>query len=155
MDHKPNVLFLCTGNSARSQMAEGLLRHRAGDQYNALSAGTSPKTLNPLAVQVMNEIGIDISQQRSKDLVEFLGKVAIPHLVVVCGNAAETCPRVWPGVMTREFWNLDDPAAATGSEEVRLDVFRESRDEIDRRIRNWLRDHHADAAFSQADATQR
>src|SRR6266576_614794 len=92
-DHmaKPKVLFLCTGNSARSQMAEGYLRHVAGDEFEPLSAGVEPKELNPLAVEAMREIGIDISQQKSKDVIGFLGQY-IPYVVTVCDNAKQRCP---------------------------------------------------------------
>ena len=91
LSSKPKVLFLCTGNSARSQMAEGYLRHVAGDEFEPLSAGIEPKGLNPLAVEAMNEIGIDISHQNSKDVVSFLGQY-IPYIVTVCDNARERCP---------------------------------------------------------------
>ncbi|HKR95819.1 MAG TPA: arsenate reductase ArsC, partial [Candidatus Angelobacter sp.] len=94
---KTKVLFLCTGNSARSQMAEGLLRHYAGDEYEVFSAGTNPVRLNPLAVQAMREIGIDISQQRSKNVTEFHG-MDIPYVITVCDRAKESCP-IFPGTI--------------------------------------------------------
>jgi arsenate reductase len=125
---KPKVLFLCTGNSGRSQMAEGYLRHVASDRYEALSAGVEPKGLNPLAVQAMREIGIDISQQRSKDVVTLLGQ-HIPYVVTVCDNANERCP-IFPGAWKRLHWSLEDPAAAQGTYEERLAVFRRIRDQI-------------------------
>ena len=129
---KPKVLFLCTGNSARSQMAEGYLRHVAGDQFEPLSAGIEPKGLNPLAVEAMNEIGIDISHQNSKDVVSFLGQY-IPYIVTVCDNARERCP-IFPRSFKFLHWSFDDPAAAQGSREEKLAVFRRVRDEIAHRI---------------------
>jgi len=145
---KPGVLFLCTGNSARSQMAEGLLRAHGGDLFTAHSAGTEPKGLNPLAVQAMQELGIDISQQRSKGVAEFLGKTPVRHLVIVCGDADERCPGTWPGVATREFWPFEDPAAATGTHEQRLAAFREIRDQIEARLLPWLEANRSAASTS-------
>lgn len=139
MADKPMILVLCTGNSARSQMAEGFLRTRNSDHFTAASAGTEPKSeVHPMAVRVMKEIGIDISGQRPKDLKEFLGKAAVRHVLIVCDNAQQSCPRVWPGAFTRDFMPFDDPAAATGSEAERLEVFRRVRDEIDAALRAWL-----------------
>jgi arsenate reductase len=129
---KVKVLFLCTGNSARSQMAEGYLRHVAGDRFEPLSAGIEPKGLNPLAIEAMQEIGIDISQQQSKDVVSFLGQY-IPYIVTVCDNARERCP-IFPRTFKFLHWSFDDPAAASGSREENLAVFRRVRDEIAHRI---------------------
>ncbi len=125
---KAKVLFLCTGNSARSQMAEGYLRHAAGDRYEALSAGIAPKGLHPLAVEAMREIGIDISQQTSKDVVTLLGQ-HIPYVVTVCDNAKERCP-IFPGTWKFLHWSFEDPAAAEGSHEAKLAVFRRVRDQL-------------------------
>jgi len=134
-----NVLFLCTGNSCRSQMAEGLLRHHAGDRFNVYSAGTDPaERVHPLAVQVMSELGIDISNQRPKGVKEYLGKLQIRYLIIVCGGADESCPRVFPGVLHRLFWPFDDPAQLTGDDDEVLAGFRRVRDEIDQRLREWL-----------------
>src|SRR5262249_19755059 len=119
---KSKVLFLCTGNSARSQMAKGLLRHIEGDRYEALSAGTNPSMLNPLAVQVMRELGIDIARQRSKSVQEFDG-VPVQYVITVCSNAREQCP-VFPAVVESSHWDLDDPASAQGDNEQRLAAFR-------------------------------
>jgi len=135
---KPNILILCTGNSARSQMAEGLVRKHAGHMFDVYSAGTSPKPVNPLAVRAMAEIGVDISGQRSKDLGEYLGTLPVRHLLIVCSNAQSSCPAVWPGVLTRTYWNLEDPAAAQGTDDEKLQVFRESRDDLEERIVKWL-----------------
>lgn len=125
---KPKVLFLCTGNSARSQMAEGYLRHVLPEDYNALSAGIEPKGLNPLAVEVMGEIGIDISRHKSKDVVSLLGQ-HIPYVVTVCDNAKERCP-IFPGTWKFLHWSFEDPASASGSHDDRLAVFRRVRGEI-------------------------
>lgn len=129
---KAKVLFLCTGNSARSQMAEGYLRYVAGDRFECLSAGIEPKGLNPLAAEVMREIGIDISHQKSKDVSILLGQ-PIPYVITVCDNAKERCP-VIPGAYRLWHWSIEDPAAAQGSREEKLAVFRRVRDEITRRI---------------------
>lgn len=129
---KPKVLFLCTGNSARSQMAEGYLRHVAGDLFEPLSAGIEPKGLNPLAVEVMSEIGIDISHHKSKDVVGFLGQ-AVPYVITVCDNAREHCP-IFPRTYKFLHWSFDDPAAARGPREEMLAVFRRVRDEIAHQI---------------------
>lgn len=133
---KPKVLFLCTGNSARSQMAEGYLRHVAGDEFEALSAGVEPKGLNPLAVEAMKEIGIDISQQKSKDVTSLLGQ-AIPYVITVCDHAKQRCP-IFPHTYKVLHWSLDDPADAVGSYEQKIAVFRRVRDEIRQRIEQEL-----------------
>jgi arsenate reductase (thioredoxin) len=129
---KPKVLFLCTGNSARSQMAEGYLRHAASDRYEALSAGIEPKGLNPLAVEAMAEIGIDITHQKSKDVGLFLGQY-IPYIITVCDNAREKCP-IFPRTYKFLHWGFDDPAEAKGTHEERLAVFRRVRDGLIRKI---------------------
>src|SRR5437879_1769377 len=125
---KPKVLFLCTGNSARSQMAEGYLRHVAGDRYEVLSGGIEPKGLNPLAIEAMREIGIDISQQESKDVVSFLGQ-HIPYVVTVCDSAKQRCP-IFPRTYKFLHWSIEDPATAMGTHEEKMAVFRRIRDEI-------------------------
>jgi len=131
---KPVVLFLCTGNSARSQMAEGLLRHKAGDRYEAASAGTEPASaVKPLAIEAMREIGIDIAAQRPKSVALYLGRLPARHLIIVCDGAQQKCPTTFPGVTTRDFWPIDDPAAA-GT----LQAFRSARDEISTRLDAWL-----------------
>ncbi|HTZ96025.1 MAG TPA: arsenate reductase ArsC [Terriglobales bacterium] len=129
---KPKVLFLCTGNSARSQMAEGLLRAMAGDRFEVLSAGTNPGGVNQLAIEAMQEIGIDISKHRSKNVNEFLGQ-PIEYVVTVCDRAKESCP-IFPGTYKFLSWSLDDPAAVTGTKEEKLQFFRRIRDEISRNI---------------------
>jgi arsenate reductase (thioredoxin) len=131
---QPKVLFLCTGNSARSQMAEGLLRSFSGDRFEVLSAGTNPVGVNPLAVEVMQEVGVDISRQYSKDVREFVGK-PIEYVITVCDRARESCP-IFPGTHKFLSWSLDDPAAVTGAKEEKLGAFRRSRDEIRKHIEN-------------------
>lgn len=130
---KPKVLFLCTGNSVRSQMAEGFLRRLAGDRFDVVSAGTKPGTLNPLAVQAMAELGIDISQQTSKNVDQFM-EVPMQYVVTVCDHARESCP-VFPAAVHLLHWSFEDPAAAQGSREEKLVVFRRIRDQIHLRIR--------------------
>jgi len=138
MPEKPLILVLCTGNSARSQMAEAFLRKYKGDRFAVGSAGTQPKSeVHPLSVRVMNEIGIDIGSQRPKDIKEFLGKQTVRHVLIVCDNANQNCPRIWPGTFSRTFMPFDDPAAATGCEAERLEAFRHARDEIERAMRLW------------------
>jgi len=132
------VLFLCTGNSARSQMAEAFLRKYGGDQFEAFSAGLEPKGLNPFTVQAMREVDIDVSEQKSKGVGEFLGKVLFQYLITVCDDAERNCPTTWPGVSKREHWSFEDPAAFEGSDEEKLAKFRQVRDQIETRIKTWL-----------------
>ena len=138
------ILFLCTGNSARSQMAEAFLRKYGGDQFEAHSAGLEPKGLNPLTVQVMQEVGIDISQQYSKGVGEYLGKVLFQALITVCDDAEKNCPSVWPGISKREHWSFEDPAAFQGTNEAKLAKFREVRDQIEARIQTWIKETQVD-----------
>ncbi len=133
---RPKVLFLCTQNSCRSQMAEGFLRHLAGDRFEAVSAGARAARVNPDAIRVMKEAGIDISAHRSKDASEFLGQ-HIAYVVRVCDRAKETCP-IFPGAIRYFDWGLDDPATAEGTEAERLAVFRRVRDEIERRVQEFV-----------------
>ena len=125
---KTKILFLCTHNSARSQMAEGLLRHLAGDRFEVYSAGTEATSVRPEAIAAMAELGVDISGQESKTLDRYLGE-PFDYVVTVCDDANEACP-VFPGAKNRLHWSFRDPSRATGSEEERLEVFREVRDEI-------------------------
>src|SRR5690349_7230401 len=118
--NKQKILFLCTGNSARSQMAEAFIHKHADDRFEAHSAGLEPKGLNPLTVKVMNEIGIDISGQTSKGIDTYLGKMHFHYLVTVCDDADKNCPTVWPGVNKRMHWSFQDPAAVEGPEEQKL-----------------------------------
>ncbi len=130
------VLVLCTGNSARSQMAEGLLRHQATGDLEVFSAGTAPSTVHPLAIRAMAEIGIDIADQRSKHLDEFRD-ASFDDVLTVCDSAAESCP-VFAGEARRTHWSLPDPAAVEGDETDQMESFRRVRDDLDRRLRRWL-----------------
>ena len=132
------VLFLCTGNSCRSQMAEAFLRKYGGDRFEAHSAGLEPKGLNPFSVQVMEEIGIDISDQTSKGVDIFLGKELFQYLITVCDHAEKNCPTVWPGVNHRMHWSFEDPATFEGTDTEKLVKFREVRDLIEKKIKEWL-----------------
>jgi arsenate reductase (thioredoxin) len=135
---KTAILFLCTGNSARSQMGEALLRKHAGDSFEVYSAGIEPKGMNPYTVRVMQEIGLDLSGQRSKSVSEYLGRVKFGYVITVCGDAEKNCPTIFLTVSNRYFWPFDDPAAAEGSDEEKLAQFRQVRDQIDQRIQAWL-----------------
>jgi arsenate reductase (thioredoxin) len=129
-------LFLCTHNSARSQMAEGLLRHLAGDSFEAHSAGTEATHVRPLAIRAMEEVGVDISGQESKTLERYLEE-PFDYVITVCDDANEACP-VFPGAKNRLHWSFEDPSRAEGSEEERLAVFRSVRDRIGERIEREL-----------------
>ena len=134
----PRVLFLCTHNSARSQMAEGFLRAMAGDRFEAGSAGTEKTSVNPLAIRAMAELGIDLGGHTSKVYAD----VEVPawdYLITVCDDANERCPWV-PGSVQRLHWSFPDPSRASGTEEERLVVFRRVRDQIQARLGDWLRD---------------
>lgn len=137
--NKKRVLFLCTGNSCRSQMAEGLLRHMAKDRFEAYSAGVKPITVNPLAIKVMAEIGINISKHRSKSAMEFIDQ-SFDYVITVCGNAQKTCP-VFPGEHEKIHWDIEDPAEAKGSEADKLPVFRKIRDDVKKNILAFLNKH--------------
>ena len=125
---KQRVLFICTHNSARSQMAEGLLRHLASERFEAFSAGTEATQVRPLAIKAMSELGIDISSQTSKTLERYLNE-PFNLVITVCDTAAEACP-IFPGAAQRLHWSFEDPAKATGSEDEQLAVYRRVRDEI-------------------------
>lgn len=134
---KPRVLFLCTGNSARSQMAEAWLRRLGGDHFHVNSAGLDPKGVHPLTVRVMEEAGFDMRAHYSKKLADFLNGPHFSYLITVCSSAEEKCP-VFPGMGQRLHWPLDDPAAAQGSEDEQLAAFRRARDEIGACVQEWL-----------------
>ena len=133
---KPKVLFVCTQNSCRSQMAEGLLRHDARDLFEVFSAGTKPSQVRPEAIAMMRELGIDISGHRSKSVEEFTGQ-HFDYVITVCDNAQESCP-VFPALTTRIHWSIEDPAAVEGSEAQRFEAFRRIRDELRRRVRDFI-----------------
>ena len=136
---KAKVLFLCTGNSARSQMAEAFLRKYAGDRFDVFSAGLEPQGINPFARKVMEEIGFDLSGHYSKDVSEFLGKTHFGYVITLCDHAESRCP-IFPGASIRLHWPFEDPAAFQGTEEQKLNKFREIRDQIRLRIESWLRE---------------
>ncbi len=131
------VLFLCTHNSSRSQMAEGLLRARGGTAYEVFSAGTEPRVVHPLAIKAMREIGIDLSAHRAKSLDAFRNQPAMDLVVTVCDEAAEVCP-YFPNARRQVHWGFPDPSQAQGSEEERLAVFRHVRDQIAAKIDQFL-----------------
>lgn len=130
------VLILCTGNSCRSQMAQGLFRHLSNGTYDAYSAGVSPTTVNPLAIRAMREIGIDISHYTSDSIDQYLNR-DFDLVITVCDNAKENCP-IFPGAKNTRHWPFEDPADAKGSEEERMRVFRKVRDQIRDQIANFL-----------------
>ncbi len=133
---KKRVLFLCTGNSCRSQLAEGLLRHYAGSRFDVFSAGTKPVRVNAKAVLVMRELGLDLASHRSKNVDEFAGQ-HFDYVITVCDNAKSACP-FFPGGGRRLHWPFDDPAHALGSNDEVLAVFRRVRDEIAEQIRRFV-----------------
>ncbi len=133
---KKRVIFICTGNSCRSQMGEGLLRHLAGDRFDVFSAGIKPGMVNPNAIKVMNEIGIDISQQTSDDVNKYIGE-EFDYIITVCDNAKESCP-IFPGSGKRIHWSFKDPADAVGSEEEVLNEFRTVRNQIKSTLEQFI-----------------
>lgn len=133
------VLFLCTGNSARSQMAEAFLRKFGGDRFEAYSAGLEPKGINPLTTKVMAEKEISLDGQWSKGVQEYLGKSHFNHVITVCAHAEENCPVVFLNMGEHLHWDFEDPAAFEGSDEAKLAKFREIRDQIEGRIETWVK----------------
>ena len=133
---RSRVLFLCSHNSARSQMAEGFLRHLTGDRFEVASAGTEATRVHPLAIRAMQEVGIDISAHRSKTVDGLLGD-PWEYVITVCDNANERCP-LFPGRTTRLQWSFEDPSQATGSDDQRIGAFRRVRDQIHARVSDWL-----------------
>jgi len=132
-----SVLFLCTGNSARSQMAEAFLRRFGDDAYDSFSAGIEPATLNPFTRRVMDEIGFDLAGHYSKNIKEFIDTVQFDYLITVCDDADQNCP-VFPGSGERIHWSFQDPAAFNGSEDETLNEFREVRDLIQEKVLSWV-----------------
>ena len=138
MSEMKRVLFLCTGNSARSQMAEAFMRMKGNDRFEARSAGLEPKGVNPFTIQVMEEIGYNMSAHTSKGVREFLGKEHFHYLITVCDHAENNCPSTWPGVNERIHWSFEDPAALEGTDEEKLTKFREIRDLIEKKVTGWI-----------------
>jgi arsenate reductase len=130
------VLFLCTHNAARSQMAEGMLRFLSGERFDVVSAGTEPGEVHPLAIRAMNEVGIDISAAYSKNVQAFVGQ-DFDYVITVCDRANESCP-IFPGDPERIHWSFPDPSAVGGSDEARMAAFRRVRDELRQRLRTWI-----------------
>jgi len=141
---RPRVLFMCSRNSARSQMAEAILRREAGDRYEVHSCGLRPDAIHPLTLAVLEEAGLDTSVLRSKDLGDYLGKTSIHHAIIVCEVANDHCPRLHPFALHVHYWPFPDPVATEGTEGERLEAFRSARDAIEERIRVWLRTETAD-----------
>jgi arsenate reductase len=136
---RPQVLFLCTHNTARSQMAEAFLKKHAGDRFEVYSAGFEPADINAFTRRVMEEAGLDLGGQYSKGVKEYLGKINFAFVIIVCARAEKTCPTAFPSIsQQRLFWPFEDPAAFEGTEAAKLAKFREIREQIDRRIRQWL-----------------
>lgn len=133
------VLFLCTGNSCRSQMAEALLRARGGKRFKVASAGVTPRAIPPLTLEVMRDAGIDIGNQQPKSVMKFIGKIHFDYLITVCSMAEEHTP-VFPGVTHRLHWPMDDPAEAKGTKAQKKKVFKRVRDQLDVKITGWLKD---------------
>ena len=140
---KIKVLFLCTGNSARSQMAEAFLRKHGGNEFEAYSAGLEPKGINPYTERVMEKVGINLSGQRSKHLKEYMGKVHFGYLITMCDEAEASCPTTFPGIGRRLRWLFEDPSAFSGPEDEKLAKFREVRDQVEQRIKTWLEEQKA------------
>lgn len=140
-DDQPNrerVLFLCTENSSRSQMAEVILKELAGDRFEVRSAGLAPNDVHPLTHEVLQERGFDTSELRSKGLAEFLGKESFRYAIIVCDRAAEACPRIFPFALQTLVWPFEDPALVSGPPRAQLVKFRQIRDQIETRLREWL-----------------
>ena len=137
---KANVLFICTGNSARSQMAEAFLKKYAAGEFAAYSGGLKAEGIHPLTKEVMEEVNIDLSDQESKKIKQFLGKKHFGFLITVCRNAEQNCP-TFPDVSTRLFWDIEDPRAFEGTRKEKLIKFREVRDEIKERVKNFINQH--------------
>jgi len=139
MERKTKVLFLCTGNSARSQMGEAMLRKYAGDRFEIHSAGLEPSVINPYTVRVLEEAGIDTSGQYAKPLSDYIGKVHFGYLITVCSKAEEKCP-IFPGMGVRLHWPFEDPAAFEGSDEEKMAKFRQIRDQIEAKVKEWVQE---------------
>lgn len=135
---KAKVLFLCTGNSARSQMAEAFLKKHGEDRYDAYSAGTEPKGINPYTGRVMGEVGENLSGQYSKHVEEYMGRIHFAYVITLCDEAEKSCPAIITGTVQILHWSFEDPAAFVGSDEEKLAKFREVRDGIEQRIKEWL-----------------
>jgi arsenate reductase len=150
---RTKVLFLCSGNSARSQMAEALLRHLAGDRFEVYSAGLDPKPIHPLTREVLAEAGIDMRGQRSKTLSEYLGRLSVRHAIIVCDAAADRCPALYPFAVDVHRWPFDDPAGWPGGPQAQRAKFREVRDALRARLELFVAAEDARAARGGPAAT--
>ena len=139
---KIKVLFICTGNSARSQMAEAFLKKHGGDQFEAYSAGTEPRDILPYTERVMGEVGISLSGHYSKHLKEYMGKINFAYVIILCEEAEKQCPTTFPGIVQRLHWSFEDPFTFSGSDEEKVKKFREVRDQIEQRVKSWLSEKH-------------
>lgn len=146
-EQSAGVLVLCTENFCRSQMAQAFLERHAGDRFPAYSAGSEPAAeVHPLTIRVMKEVGVDLSSRKPRHLDEYLGQVLIHSLITVCDSAARSCPAVWPGVQERLNWPFEEPAGFGGSDEQKLAKFREIRDAIEGKVKDWLDSQGAPSA---------
>ena len=136
---KQRVLFLCTHNAARSQMAEAFLHKHGGERFDVASAGLEPTAVHPMTIRVMNEVGLDISGQQVKGLDGFLGKTTVQIAIIVCESAQKNCPRIYPFAIQRLYWPFEDPAACNGTDAEQLQKFRDVRDQIEVKILEWLK----------------
>ncbi len=137
---KPKILILCSGNSCRSQMAEGFFKKYADDLFEIHSAGLDPKPIHPMTIRAMNEAGLDISGQKSKAIKDFLGRESFRHIIFVCSAAEKSCPNVYPFVNSRISWPSEDPAAVEGTEEEKYSKFVEVRDLVENTIKTWVKE---------------
>ena len=138
---KPKILFFCKHNACRSQIAEGILRHMAGERFTVYSAGLNPRPIHPHVYTVMNEIGIDIRKQATKSIDLYLGRESLNEIIIVCKESEAECPRLYPFAMHVERWPLPDPASEQGTPEEILAAFRRTRDRIEEKIKIWLMQH--------------
>lgn len=137
---KPKILILCSGNSCRSQMAEGFFKKHADDLFEIHSAGLEPKPIHPMTIRAMIEAGVDISDQKSKAIKDFLGRESFRHIIFVCSAAEKSCPNVYPFVNSRISWPFEDPAAVEGTEEEKYSKFVEVRDLVENTIKTWVKE---------------
>jgi len=147
-ENKARVMFLCSGNSCRSQIAEAFLRKYGKGLFHAYSAGIEPKGIHPMTVKVMEEVGIDLSEQKAKSVLEFIGQMHFGYLITVCNRAEEICP-LFPGVSYRLYWPFEDPVTAECSESDRLTKFREIRDAIEVKVKQWVDDYERKISIHQ------
>jgi arsenate reductase len=135
---KAKVLFLCTGNSARSQMAEAFLKKYGGDQYEVYSAGIEPRDIHPYTERVMEEVGISLRDHYSKHIKEYMGRINFAYVIILCEETEKQCPTTFPGITQRLNWSFEDPTAIVESDDKKLTKFREVRDKIEERVKSWL-----------------